>query len=297
MSQKFEGKESSSLTVVVAAKYSLENMESLHSWIPKALRSGFAVRVAIDCPDLRYDIEVLDNLRNQDIEILKVGNFGGPGKSRNMLLGDFKSDYVVFWDADDIPDVPGVSKILDSHYGDKRRFIVGQWQQRQFGTIKYLSQDSSLSKIAFSPGNWRILYPTSNIEGKRFPEIWMGEDQVFLFQSGFFRSTPIWSSQRIYTYKTGIEGQLTGQDIHIKDLQVAVRLIKNLMKNCEKSEVTTGNIIMMKLLFTYWRREANSTLRQKLLFMKVIFEKPRFTARIIFAMVTCFRFSILRKNF
>jgi glycosyltransferase involved in cell wall biosynthesis len=162
------------------------------NWLPDALRADFNVRLALDIEDSKFDSALVEKLRDKGLEVLKSGNFGGPGLARNELLANFKSDYVVFWDADDFPHVETIRKFLNHYTGDKKKFIVGQWELRQVGKKTSRSSDSNLSSVAFQPGLWRILCPSVVISGELFPATRMGEDQVYLFNIGFFREQPVW---------------------------------------------------------------------------------------------------------
>lgn len=296
MVQEFLTKDIITLTVVVAAKYSQENIDCLCSWIPSAVRSGLQVRLAVDCRTSIQENSAFRSLMHQEIEVLEVGNFGGPGKARNSVMGNFRSHYVVFWDADDTPNISALSRLLNTYTGDKQRFIVGQWERKHSGTIKHRSHDLGLSSLAFSPGNWRILYPANSVEKKRFPEIWMGEDQVFLFRSGIFSTIPVWSEELLYSYNTGVNGQVTSQQAHIKDLRIAIRLIKESMKNFKKQEATYGYIMILRMLSTYLLRDRELTFPKKLIFVTEVAKKPRSYLRIVLATVICFKLSIFRKN-
>jgi glycosyltransferase involved in cell wall biosynthesis len=233
------------------------------------------VRLALDTPDPNLGQTPLDKLHIERLEMFKKGNFGGPGLARNLLLTNIKSDYVTFWDADDVPNVENLHLFLENFSEDKTRFIVGQWELRKSGQFISKSSDNNLASLAFQPGVWRVLFPSEKIENKMFINSKMGEDQVYLFGSGLFAEDPIWENSIFYAYNTGQEGQLTNNQDAIKDLELSISSLKNVI-SMRKSPPLYGQLLLLRMLTTYWLRVASANFFRKLRFTLKIFFSLRF---------------------
>lgn len=267
-----QGKKKSdySLTVITALRVSDENVLNFLSWALIAQQRDFFIRLAVDIKESNLNSRHLSEFRNLNPERLICEKFGGPGKARNSMLNDIKTSHVAFWDADDLPQVEVVYEFLRNQPYLKDKFIVGQWEHLRLGVKTSVSSDFCLANLALEPGFWRVIFPSSAIRSKRFPECNMGEDQAFLFHSGIFASKPIWTDSHFYTYKSGNPNQLTQQPKNIQDLEKSIGWIEESLSKSQLVESRYGHFIILKMFFTYWSRNSNVNYLRKISFTLAI---------------------------
>ncbi|MEY4572696.1 MAG: hypothetical protein RLZ10_1944, partial [Bacteroidota bacterium] len=125
------------------------------------------------------------------------GSYNGPGPSRNVGLRVVRTRWLVFWDADDSPIVDEFVHLINSAEKIGAVSAIGSFQEIDFRSgvtlrTKIIDERSNVALGAgMNPGLWRWAFRTSHISDHQFPEILMGEDQLFLIQVSPF-------SHRIY---------------------------------------------------------------------------------------------------
>lgn len=184
----------------------------------------------------------LDKLLNCSI---LESDFGAPGLSRNAALGLAKGRHLMFWDADDLPQISTITNLLPLK--DRVTHIFG------FRKVQIENQDSvvenipaNLSKFCRTPGIWRIAFPITSVVGLDFPAIRMGEDLVFIAKVlliGNFEEIDI-RTEITYDYYSGVAGQLTSDKSAIEDQIKAIQEIISLLKKYKDSRNLEKTIVI-----------------------------------------------------
>jgi glycosyltransferase involved in cell wall biosynthesis len=171
------------------------------------------------------------------------GQFNGPGGARNAGLDLATSEYISFWDIDDIPNVENFRKLLSKIIEEDAEIGVGGYQVRVIDSFngahsdRKLFNDLSKISIGLNPGLWRWIFKRSVIAKNRFPELRMAEDQVFLQTLRIFDHQISSYSDTIYTYCRGVPLQLTSSRRFYGDIPKAIQLIlPNIMDGNSRSK-------------------------------------------------------------
>ncbi len=203
-----------------------DDLALLKSWIPKAISHGMKVILVNDCIDHKTSSllkDYVDKVASKNIQLL-VGDFFGPGGARNRGLDEVQSDWVCFWDSDDLPDVQGVLLALEEN--QNAEVLIGNFLAVERGNTIGQSEKrvaTSLFEIAMNPGLWRFVFRLSIIEENRFQKLYMGEDQLFLAQLSPFIVNGLRLKTNFYTYYYGGEAQLTSVKARMDHMEIVIR--------------------------------------------------------------------------
>lgn len=177
-------------------------------------------------PELHQMIIEIDN---PAIKILE-GEFGSPGAARNAGLEIVDTEWVTFWDSDDIAchhkyveTIRNKTKEID--------IIVCQYNVNftSASNTKIATTNSmSLEDLAIELGLWRMIFRRSHIGETRFTNLLMGEDQLFFLEILEKEPRIDFSTEIVYSYSVGNNSQLTSDPFALSQLD---SVIKSLMQN------------------------------------------------------------------
>lgn len=167
--------------------------------------------------ELKKSNDKIDNLR------ILSGDFANPGGPRNLGISAAQGNWIVFIDSDDKTDFKKFLQIILEAQELGMELVVGSYSVEIAGSIGAQSSGQKnlmmrVESIARNPGIWRMGFRRKVVERVRFPEIRMGEDQVFLARVGFWKLDTHHSSELVYCYRSGVPGQLTMSKAAICDL-------------------------------------------------------------------------------
>jgi len=167
--------------------------------------------------------------------VIIEGHFQGPANARNRGLDRVDTPYVVFWDSDDQPNISAVVDSLSNTSLSTREVIIGAFSITRPGVDGVKFQTSNFSQLARNPGLWRCAFPADLIGNTRFPNILLGEDQVFLARIINSASRIKFVDEVFYDYKFGTTSQLTSTK-NYRSLLAAEKLIFEIDKKNPHSE-------------------------------------------------------------
>lgn len=167
--------------------------------------------------DLKKSNDKMDNLK------ILSGDFANPGGPRNLGISVAQGNWIVFIDSDDKTDFKKFLQIILEAQELGMELVVGSYSIEMAGSIRAQSSGQKnlmmrIESIARNPGIWRMGFHRKVVERVRFPEIRMGEDQVFLARVGFWKLDMHHSSELVYCYRSGVSGQLTMSKAAISEL-------------------------------------------------------------------------------
>jgi len=260
MTKPLKVTESLDLTMIIPVGGRNPSTHTLKSWFTGDLIKKIKFVFVFD--DLNpFTLESFKEVINQqeanNVKTL-VASCRNPGGARNLGLQEAETAWVCFCDSDDLPDLRNICDVLTSNLANDSDVIRGRYgiiregieePPRRFEENKHISNYSDL--ISFGPGIWRYLFRTELIRDKKFPELSLAEDQIFLMQT-------FWSSPRIeqsdlnfYTYYLGNPDALTSNRRNLGDL-VQVFSLGRIGFSYAKTEnqKNLSSIVMARALIT-----------------------------------------------
>ena len=218
----------------------------------------------------------LDEVTNKEVSDLAVSYkakylnlvVNSPGLARNYGLQHADSEWVAFWDSDDIGSVKeAISSIRNSPLNTD--FILAGYSQMSQRT-KIVNQVSTpignFPMAMINPGIWRFIFRRSAIVNTNFPPYRMGEDQVFLARLLINESSVYFSDKNVYLYVDGEGGQLTKDKKAVSEILLAID---------EITQIITHNSRQYSYLRVMRTRMITTALKHKLI--------PLYKALILFS--------------
>jgi glycosyltransferase involved in cell wall biosynthesis len=223
-------------------------LETLRSWI--FLGKNFPVTIVLihDYNDEGTSKEI-KNILNQisDTHIIFIEQFfGGPGAARNAGLEEVCSEWVCFWDSDDLPNLEMAFKMIAASE-DFQEVLIGNFvilNSDGRTSPEGINHDSDIRKIANNPGLWRMIFRNSSLGNLRFDPGMMGEDQVFIAEYELSTKRIGYFNEVTYSYLKNVSGQLTSNPKAIHELTKSfVRLLKLYEIGSDESRRFTSRLI------------------------------------------------------
>jgi glycosyltransferase involved in cell wall biosynthesis len=240
------GDESAILTAVIPAKNLSNNFDNLLKVLEQPKSDRVNLVLVIDEPE--NEAIRLKSILESDSRFRKVkfvyGEYNSPGTARNIGLGEVKTKWVTFWDSDDQPIITEVINTVDiANKSQSEIAIAGYVVESVLSGIQHLStpfrdkKKTNLRDISLNPAIWRMSFLTDLARQSSFPNLRMGEDQVFLSKLKMNDRRIYFSNKVSYIYRTENPGQLTSNKLNIKDLAGAFNLnVENLKENMKETD-------------------------------------------------------------
>jgi glycosyltransferase involved in cell wall biosynthesis len=257
------------LTAIVPVSGMAGRLYNLENWLPTIQDLEIVVVIVHDYRDSETEKQLLTILATADSPktVLLSGAYGSPGAARNAGLERVDSQFVCFWDSDDLPHPQFILSDLEIYSRDCD-VLVGQYVRKP-GDSKDIqevkSNDTSLRDVAMNPGLWRMIFRRDFISSTEFRKMRMGEDQLFLAEIMALKPRVTFTDTIFYEYFVGIPGQLTQNPNAIIELFGAFREILALRKRTSGQEFEFTSIIISRMNFTLARFAVrNKAIRQTL---------------------------------
>ena len=241
--------------------------------------------------------ELVKSISQVNLEIVRV-NLESPGLARNAGKERLKTDWICFWDSDDLPDPSAYLRLLNRLLRSNSRVGIGQitsvanWDSTSKKIHNILNTGANLYlELANMPAFTRMIFHRSVVDDISFNELRSGEDQCFLRDTNFLNFLITISSESIYTYFTSSEGQLTRNREALRDHGISLSYL------CSQFTKSTGTMRDFSLaqIVKLFLGSISLGVRQRIwmpLFrnlncvLLVIFQNPIKSARIIHYFLT-----------
>lgn len=251
-----------SLTAVIPVASTITSVSNLDRNISNALANKIQVILVIDQVSITSNdqLESIQEKYNQESNafVFKRGHFGSPGKARNAGLDYIKTEFITFWDADDLVNVEELARVL-TVYGENFDYIVGSYEIRKpkFEAGKRVSAARPFPRLRVinKPGVWRVVFRKSQVQNCFFGTSSMGEDQIYLANSGLLNSSRVFFSDVVfYTYFIGVEGQLTNSKQMNLALRVSIFELLRTLYISDLREMVFKCLIVLRLYISLIKR-------------------------------------------
>lgn len=198
--------------------------------------------------------ESLGRLSTMPVNNIKIvyGVFNSPGMCRNEGLRWSNNDWIVFWDADDVPILEGLFAALEFAQQKNKDIVVSQAIRVDGNSHEHLIQDNWFGLLTW-PGIWRILFNQKTINKKKFADWKWCEDQDFILNS-FSSSTEIgWFGKVTYKYNQNVSGSTTQDHTNSVFLQQFHEKLRN--PKSYQANVSLISLFHIKTLLALFRRQ------------------------------------------
>lgn len=279
------------LTVIVPISRMAGKLQNLKMWISLVIGTNIKVVLVHDFQDTATSeelIDFIDLIRTPQIVLIEK-YFGSPGLARNAGLLLAVTKWCCFWDSDDIPNLERTISNIGNAKPDTD-VIISNFEIVNNRNSTFVDHYSNLDHVALNPGLWRMVFKTEILKGKKFLDLLMGEDQIFLLDIDISNRNVEFSKEVTYSYITDIEGQLTNQ-ANLNSLR-ALSVIENSVLHAKYTLNTFLSILYLRLFLSSLKR-----LREKYP-LGILFRNIRFITRIKPSVMLFFTRSLLiQRNF
>jgi len=180
-------------------------------------------------------------------EVFVSGSFGSPGIARNAGLEICTSQYVCFWDSDDLPHLKNVCRTVKNLTRLNPEIAIGKWNlvhnENSFRGTKPI--DAGLN-----PGIWRCIFNRRAIGDIRFTDLMWGEDQVFLAQFLAGTKQVLTVDEILYSYRPNSADSLTSKKSHVKDLWQASKICQGVLSIATNSNLLVTAAMLLRQSIT-----------------------------------------------
>lgn len=235
---RFTSSDNPVLSAVIPITKMAGKLENFGSWIEHIDSFPIQVIVVHDVQDKETSPELMKILNGvvTDKIVLLEGNFHSPGLARNQGILKAEGDWITFWDSDDLPSLGEAFRAISESSQDISALVTG------FQVISYKTKEvlwrsaifgagNNAKAIATFPGVWRMIFRREIIQGTKFREFNMAEDQFFLIENEVLIQNTAFCNGVTYSYFVDFPSQLTSQKKKIADLTKVISALTGLNKS------------------------------------------------------------------
>jgi glycosyltransferase involved in cell wall biosynthesis len=186
------------------------------------------------------------------------GTFGNPGSARNAGLEFVDSEWVCFWDSDDIPHPEGFKTMIEKAEASKSSVAKGSYSviDKLEGEVipsarPHITSENPARHL-LDPGIWRYAFAKKVYLKTRFPPLRMGEDQDYLVKVLLSEREVFQSDEVVYSYRLGNETQITNSESAFADVGASLKFLEEHLKLNRNDQISSTIILTsyMKQLVT-----------------------------------------------
>jgi len=209
--------------------------------------------------------ELLFSTKNINFIVLNR-NYNSAAESRNEGLSIVDTEWLCFWDSDDLPNLNEFYNLYTSVSSENVDLVVGQirtsYLRNGLEIKSKITKTSSQLTLALDLGFTRILYRSLFIKELFFSKYKIGEDILFLAEIICKKPSIIYSQALVYNYlNSNWIINKTDTTLVCKLLQLYSRLVE--VKSMQKDEQVKGFYLLVtfKVLLSILKRVIFKNLR------------------------------------
>jgi len=208
---------------------------------------------------------LLSSIKNINFTILNR-SYNSAGESRNEGLSIVDTEWLCFWDSDDLPNLNEFYNLYTSVSSENVDLVVGQirtaYVRNGLEIKSKTTKTSSHLTLALDLGFTRILYRSLFIKKLFFSKYKIGEDILFLTEIICKKPSIIFSQALVYNYlNSNWIINKTDTTLVYKLLQLYSRLVE--AKTMQKDDLVKGFyfLVTFKVLLSIFKRVIFKNLR------------------------------------
>ena len=223
------------LGIIIPVSNMAGKLEKLKNTLSQGITHGIRFTVVHDFQDFQTGQELkslINEFAPENILFIE-GEFGSPGAARNKGLEVNSHQWVAFWDSDDLPHVNNFLAMVSKAEAEESVVAIGSFinvSDFDSSTLSTQVLDTykprALRQIASRPGIWRFAFRNELLKGRKFPNLRMAEDQVFLGSLELGVAKTYIEKDFVYSYFSGASHHLTSKKYVMDDLLIAALLTK-----------------------------------------------------------------------
>jgi glycosyltransferase involved in cell wall biosynthesis len=220
------------LTIIVPIALMAGRLNNLED-VLQEVNGRFKILLMHDVKDEQtgLDLENLVEKFNTPCYELHQSRYGSTGAARNAGLELVTTKWVGFWDSDDSPIVENYIEFLGQTEKSQKPIGVGEFIQvneldgSENTNLKFNSNfESNLSNVTANPGIWRFVFKSVFAKKISFPNLRIGEEQVFLIRANLDIKNTFFYNKPVYKYIKGSSLHTSSKKLAIGDLIQASRI-------------------------------------------------------------------------
>jgi glycosyltransferase involved in cell wall biosynthesis len=277
------------ISIVIPTNHLDLDLINLKSWVTNSEIDILQLILVVDemLQEFGREIELIENGEDFPRIVIVRGRFGNPGAARNAGINLATAEWIAFWDSDDMPDPPAILRMISEAQKTKADIAIGSFRVLGRSGLRTITTPLSRSKLAlirhltFSPGLWRFCFKAQVLSGCRFPELRMGEDQIFLAQVVFSDKRVFLSPEVVYTYSENNPQSLTHDQSALSTLGTTIEILRKITAAGKTNAL--GPAFLLKIF-------ASMSIRaHKFADLRDLIALGKYTPKIVFASITGFR--------
>lgn len=221
------------LTVVVPAKGLMQNWKNLEDLFLDGLSLNIEMILICDVfsnPLASQELKLVSKIRAYGGKVFEV-SAGSPGVARNFGIQNASGNFLVFCDADDRLYFTNIIKAVEIMKAKNLDLLIGGieivYDRDPHRNTKFLCRKNLdiYQNLAILPGFSRIIYRKNIIPVPAFQPFLSGEDQAFLVDILKNGPSYSYSSDNLYLYRRGFEGQATSNKSTFSTSYISIKYI------------------------------------------------------------------------
>jgi glycosyltransferase involved in cell wall biosynthesis len=250
-------------SAIIPVSIKANNHQNLIQWLSTQDYTKVEVIVVLDATDVSSELktETRNSFLPFAIKILS-DNFGSPGFARNAGLTVSESEWITFWDADDLPLIGNFQQMVQEANQNGFNVCAGDYILRNLksGATKFRKlpqseyMDALPTLLGNDPGIWRFAFRKEVLK-RKFTPIRMAEDQIFLMENNVLDQEIYLGHKFVYCYFYGGKRQSTSNKNLIQDLRTAITISTNYLSTHYASPQSQfASVLLARQLLTATKR-------------------------------------------
>ena len=254
------------LTVVIPVTRMASRLQNLQKTLQRCSENRVQVVLVHDVQDTETGPElqnlVRDLSQSDSSFITLIEKYcGSPGLARNLGKELVFTEWVAFWDSDDIADVSKFLLMIEEANESADQIAVGGYRVIDSNSMLPISirefsgkKAKREAEIFLNPGIWRWGFRNDLIAGINFQNFKMGEDQIFLLDSSVLDHRIYYSPNVVYDYFVNSKFQSTNNRLSFSRFGAVTSYILASFEGKSRKMKKFTIVVLLRLFITGIRK-------------------------------------------